>query len=366
MKRTLLGFIKKEFIQSLRDPSMRIILLLTPLIQLGLFGFAISTDIKNVKLAAIFDSQDSVIQHIYEHSIASGWFIPVTSHERNPYKLIKSGDADVVLVEPPEGFTNMLESNDATLQLLIDSTNVTKAQSIETYLKNIIQAVIEKDLKIPSKTIPIIIKSRVLFNPDLDTAIFMVPGIICMLMVITTMILANLAIVREKEMGTFEMLISAPVSRSDIIYGKTIPYIFLGLSNFPLILCVAIFVFKVPMRGSLIVLFTTALAFVCVAVALGSLISTFCKNQQQATLAGFLFIFPMIMLSGLMFPVENMPDSIKWLAFIDPLYHYIGLLRNIMLKGGGTEYVATHMAILIFMAVVTITISLKRFRTTLQ
>jgi ABC-type multidrug transport system permease subunit len=138
-----------------------------------------------------------------------------------------------------------------------------------------------------------------------------------MIMIISTMVLSNVAIVREKEMGTFEMLISAPVSRSEVIYGKTIPYVLLGMSNLPLILGVAIFAFHVPMRGSLLALLIAAFAFVCTAVALGTLISTYCRNQQQATLAGFLFIFPMIMFSGLLFPLENMPDSLRWL-FLRP------------------------------------------------
>jgi ABC-2 type transport system permease protein len=120
------------------------------------------------------------------------------------------------------------------------------------------------------------------------------------------------------------------------------------------------------MRGNLLVLLIAALAFVCTAVALGALISTFCKNQQQATLAGFLFLFPMIMFSGLMFPVENMPSSIQWLASIDPLAHYMGLLRNIMLKGGGTQYVVTHISALVVTAIITVIISLRRFHTTLQ
>jgi ABC-2 type transport system permease protein len=213
---------------------------------------------------------------------------------------------------------------------------------------------------------PIQFDVRVLYNPDLETSVFMVPGTLCMLMIITTMVMTNLALVREKEMGTFEMLISAPVTASEVIFGKTIPYVVLGMSNFPLILAVAVFVFGVPMRGSLLVLFTAAFAFVCAAVAMGTLISTYCQNQQQATLGGFLFMFPMIMFSGLMFPIENMPSCIQWVATIDPLAHYMGLLRNIMLKGGGTNYVVTHIAILAGLAMIIIIASFRRFHTKLQ
>ncbi len=366
MTQTLIGFIKKELIQTLRDPRMRVLLFIMPMIQLGLFGIALSNEIKNVRLAAHFDSNDTVLRQIYDRSIAGGWFIPVKSAEQDPFKLIEGREADAVLVAPPGGFTAALGRGDAHLQLLVNATSVIKAQAIESYLQAIIQTTVKDEMKITQPQPPIKIDSRVLFNPDLKTSIFMVPGTMCMVMIITTMVMANLAIVREKEMGTFEMLISAPVSRTEVILGKTIPYVVLGLSNFPLILAVAVFGFQVPMRGSILVLLIAVFAFVCTAVAVGSLISTYCQNQQQATLAGFLIIFPMIMFSGLMFPVENMPISIQWLSYIDPLYHFMGLMRNIMLKGGGLYYVVIHVGILAALAIVTVLASFRRFHTTLR
>jgi ABC-2 type transport system permease protein len=366
MNRTLIGFIRKELIQTLRDPRMRILLFVLPVIQLTLFGVAISTEVKNIRLAAVFDSRDTVLRDIYERSIASKWFLPAKGIGRDPYTLIEAGEADAVLVPPPGGFTRALGRGNARLQLLVNATNVIQAQSVEGYLQSIIQQTVRDDMKLTPPDLPIQISTRVLFNPALETSIFMVPGVMCMLMIITTMVMANVAIVREKEMGTFEMLISAPVSRSEVIYGKTIPYVLLGMSNLPLILAVAVFVFQVPMRGSLLILMIAAFAFVCTAVALGTLISTYCRNQQQAVLAGFLFIFPMIMFSGLMFPIENMPAVLQWLSYLDPLSHYMGLLRNIMLKGGGASYVATHIAILVLMAVVTVIASFRRFHTTLE
>jgi ABC-2 type transport system permease protein len=269
-------------------------------------------------------------------------------------------------VAPPGGFTRALAREEASLQLLVNATNVIQAQSVEGYLNNIIQQTIRDDLNITLPALPIKMDIRVLFNPDLETSVFMVPGTMCMLMIITTMVMTNIAIVREKEMGTFEMLISAPVSSSEVIYGKTIPYVILGMSNFPLILAVAVFIFHVPMRGSLLVLFSATFVFVCTAVAIGTLISTYCSNQQQASLAGFLVLFPMIMFSGLMFPLENMPTPLRWLAQVDPLAHFMGLLRNIMLKGGETRYTVVHIAFLALIALISIFTSFGRFKTTLQ
>jgi ABC-2 type transport system permease protein len=366
MNKTLIGFIKKELVQTLRDHRMRILLFVMPVIQLTLFGVALSNEVKNIRLAVVFDSKDTVLRDIYERSIAGKWFIPAKSNEQDPFTMIEAHDADAVLVPPPGGFTRALGRGDAKLQLLVNATNVIQAQSIEAYIQNIVQQTVKDDLEITLPTPPIQISTRVLFNPSLDTSVFLVPGVMCMLMLMSTMVLTNMAIVREKEMGTFEMLISAPVSRSEVIYGKTIPYVLLGMSNLPLILGVAVFVFHVPMRGSLIALFIATFAFVCTAVALGTLISSYCKNQQQAALAGFLFNFPMIMFSGMMFPLENMPAALRWLSFFDPLAHFMGLLRNIMLKGGETEYVVTHIVYLAIIAVVCVVASFRRFHTTLE
>lgn len=366
MIRTLIGFIRKELIQTLRDRRMRILLFVMPVIQLTLFGIAISNEVKNIRLAAVIDSKDTVLRNIYDRSLSGKWFIPVKGIEQDPFKIIQSGEADAVLVSPPGGFTRALGRGEAPLQLLVDATNVIAAQSIEGYIRNIVSDTIQDDLHITLPDPPIQFDVRVLFNPDLQTSIFMVPGTMAMVMIITTMVLTNLAIVREKEMGTFEMLISAPVSSSEVIYGKTIPYVILGMSNFPFILAVAIFVFHVPMRGSFLALFTAVFAFVCTAVAIGTLISTWCQNQQQASLAGFLFMFPMIMFSGLMFPLENMPVLLRWISQLDPLAHFMGLLRNIMLKGGEMNYVVHHTAILAGLALVSVIASFRRFKTTLQ
>jgi ABC-2 type transport system permease protein len=374
---TLLGFIKKELLQTVYDPRMKFLLFVMPCVQMTLFGVAISNEVKNIRLAANFDSKDYVLRDVYERAIAGNWFVPANAPAQNndPFKLIQGGQADAVLVAPPGGFTRALGrgapldnrgNQGAQLQLLVDATNVLQAQAVESYLKAIVQQTLKDDLKITQPDPPIRFDVRVLYNPSLETSIFMVPGVMCLLMVMTTMILSMVAIVREKEMGTFEMLISAPVSPSEVIFGKTIPYVVLGMSNLPLILSVAVFAFHVPMRGSFFALVIAAFAFVCTCVSIGTLISTFCKNQQQANLASFLFMFPAIMFSGLLFPLENMPEALKWVAYCDPLSHYLALLRNIMLKGGELHFIVKHVAILSLMAVVGVWASFKRFHTTLQ
>jgi len=279
--RLLGGFLKKEFTQALRDPKMRIILFIVPIIQLILFGVALSTDVKNIKIWVKSDPNDYVLQHIVQHCLSSQWFIP-TDYDPNaePFELLKAGKIDVALIAPPGGLTRALGRGDADLQVLIDATNVIKAQSIESYIKQITEKVVNEDIY-KNKTVkkPIEFVVRVLFNPTLETSYFMVPGVMCLLMCIVTVVLTSTSITREKERGTFEMLISAPVSASEIILGKTIPYVIIGFCDAPFILAVAVLLFGVPMRGSLIVLMIASLSFVCSAVAIGTLISTFAKKS---------------------------------------------------------------------------------------
>jgi len=365
---TLLGFIRKELIQALRDPRMKFILFVTPIVQMTLFGVAISNEVKNIRLAAFYDSKDTVMRDVYERAIKGGWFVPAEASgdvAQRPFDLIRADKADAVLVAQPGGFTRALGRKDAQLQLLVDATNVTQAESVEAYLQQIIADTLAADVGAAPPSPPIRFDVRVLFNPSLDTAIFMVPGVMTMLMVLTTLVLTNIAIVREKELGTFEMLISAPVSKSEVIFGKTLPYVLIGMTNLPLILSVAMFVFHVPMRGSYLTLTLATLAFVCTTVSMGTLISSFCANQQQASMGGFLFMFPAIMFSGLMFPIENMPVAVQWLAYIDPLAHYLSLLRNIMLKGGDPQTTAWHVGVLILLAGLSGVVSFRRFHTTL-
>ena len=161
------------------------------------------------------------------------------------------------------------------------------------------------------------------------------------------------------------MLVSAPTKNWEIILGKTLPYVILGISNIPIILGVAVFVFNVPMKGSFFILLISALIFVCTTVSIGTLISILTKTQQQSMMASFLFLFPAIQLSGLTFPIENMPPFMKVLAYLDPLTYFLELLRNIMLKGGDTEVILSHFVILILMGAFFMTISFKKFKNTL-
>jgi len=368
---TVLGFLKKEFAQVLRDPRMRVILLVIPMMQMMVFGLAISTEVKNIKLGTIYNPNDTVFRRIEERSFSSKWFVPAvgrgTLNQQNadPLEQIRSGRADAVLISPPGGITKAIEQGTGQIQLLIDASNVIRAQSIERYMQSIVNEVIRDEFHIVAST-PIVFDVRILYNPALESAIFMVPGTMAMILCIVTILLTSMSIAKEKEMGTFEMIISAPVKTWEVLLGKTIPFVLIGMINATSIFMIAIVVFKVPMRGHYLHLAIATISFIVTTVSIGTLISTFAKNQQQAMMGGFIFLFISNLLAGIMFPIDNMPLIMKAAAYMNPMTYFVKLLRNIMLKGGSPEIVWTYVGVLLVMALLTVILSYKRFHHTLD
>ncbi len=362
----LIGFMRKEMVQTLRDPRMRILLLVAPVIQLTLFGLAISTEVKNIKLSFVYKPDDVLMRKIEDRSYASGWFIPAPREDNDPFHLIQSGRADAVLLAPEGGLTRALQDGKGRVQLLVDAENIVKAQSAEAYTQAVVNEAVLDQTHMTPPAVPVQFSIRYLYNPEMETSIYMVPGVLCMILVLVTIILTSSSIAREKELGTFEALIASPARPYEILLGKTVPYVVLGMVDMFLVLAVAVFGFQVPMRGPLWMLFISALVFVATTVSLGVLLSSFVKNMQQSAMFGFLFIFPAIQLSGLIYPIENMPWVLKPFAYLDPVQYFVSLLRNIMLKGGDPVLVAEYTGILAIMAVFAIWVSAKRFRQTLN
>lgn len=357
--KTLLGFIKKEFRQTLRDPRMRMLLFIAPCIQLTIFGVALSTEAKNVRLSIVAKPGDTRLHELHRAALSSGWFIPANTESADPFEQIQRDEADAVLVAPAQGFEKNLGRQQGEVQLLINATNVTRAQSIERYLQSILAT------RFPLGS-PLQFDLRVLYNPALRTALFLVPGVMSLLVCLITILLTSMSIAKEKELGTFETLIAAPVKPEEVILGKTVPFVLLGMSNIPLIVLIAMIFFGMPLRGSILLLLASAFVFVCCTVGIGLFISTIAKNQQQSMMGGFVYLFPSVLLSGLVFPVENMPWALRIFSYINPLTYFIELLRNIMLKGGDGRLILFNLLILSAMAVLAITASWQRFKTTLS
>lgn len=366
MNRTLTAFIRKELIQTLRDVRMRVLLFGAPVIQLTIFGFALSTEIKNIKLAAFSRPDDAMFARLAESFYASGWFTrAVYSPGEDPFELIASGRADAALIAPEEGLARSAGRGGGSMQLLVDAANATKARAVEAYAKNVIQAGAVREYGAPGEP-ELKFDVRVLYNPAMESSIFLVPGVMGMLVCLITIILTAMSLAREREMGTFETIVSAPLSNAEILLGKTLPYLLLGLANAALVVTAAYLIFGMPMRGPLWQLALAALALVVNTVSIGTFISTVARSQQQAMLGGFMFLFPAILMSGVMYPVENMPGTIIAAAYLDPLMYFVRLVRNIMLKGGDARVFWTNLGALALMAVFAAGFAYRRFRQTLN
>jgi ABC-2 type transport system permease protein len=366
MNATILGFVRKEVLQTLRDPRMRIVLFAAPILQLTLFGVAISNEVKNIRLAAVFEPRDEVSRHIWERSLSSRWFVPAKTEGSDPFEWVRSGQAEAVFIAPGGTLSKAVERGEGGLQLLINAKNVIRAQAIENYIQAIASRVVEPpNLGAAMRPQPLRFDVRPLYNPTLETSVYMVPGVMSMLVCIATILLTSMGIAREKEMGTLEMLISAPVRPIEVILGKTLPYMMIGMVQIPLIVTAAVLIFGIPLRGPIYLLAGSAVFYVLTTVSVGLLISTLARNQQQAMLGGLLFLFPAILMSGLMFPLENMPLPMWLLAQLNPITHFVALLRNIMLKGGDFVFFLRHTAALAAIGGVLLTVGIRQFRTRL-
>ena len=363
------GFLKKEIVQIFRNPPMVFALLVMPVVQVFLFSYAITNEPKNITIAIESAPNDYLLNRVYEHTLASKWFVKVTSSNKEAFELVKSDTAAVVLRAPTGGLTRGILKGveQPTLQILIDATNVLKAQAVSGYLNSIIISVLAKEMPqqlASDKLRNINFTPRILFNPELNTKFFIVPAIMSMVVTSSILSLICLAIAKEKESGTMETLISSPITKYHLIIGKTLPFILIALFNLIVILTLGVLFFRVPVRGSLWMIFASFAVFSFAMSALGVFVATFCQTQQQALLAVMMVLFLQMMTSGTMFPTETMPWALQLTANVNPLSHFIFLFRNIMLKGGDLSYFFYHLAYLASFGAVFSYLGLKRLKQT--
>lgn len=380
MFKLLYAFVKKELVQALRDPRMRILLFVTPMIQMAIFGLALNNEVRNVKLYTRPMMNDRLLQDIRRNALASGWFVPVKGNEAligDDIDKFINGQLDVALYPPEGGLTQGFERGNGRLESVIDGSDLVRARGINGYVANIVSMAVSARLGRPNDyehlieaqtkpsdafKMPIEFVVRILYNPELSTPFNLVPGVLSMLVCIVTIMLTSMSIAKEKEIGTFETLISSPISVAEVLLGKTIPYLIIGCINLPLVFFIAVAGFNVPMLGSYFWLAVATFFFLVTTVSIGTMLSIITRNQQQAMMGSFIFLMPSILLSGIMFPIENMPVILKFIAAFNPLMYYSILLRNIMLKGGDHWVLFTHISALFLISVVCVTIAFKRFR----
>lgn len=366
MNPTLKAFMKKELRQTLRDVRMRVLLFGAPVIQLTIFGLALSTEIKNIKLAVFSRPDDAAMSRLADGFYASGWFKQAAfSPDEDPLEVIASGRADAALIAPRDGLARDMARGGARPQLLVDASNATKARVTEAYARNIAAAFAAREYGAGPPQ-PVAFDVRVLYNPAMESSLFLVPGVMSMVICLITIILTAMSLTREREIGTFETIVSAPLADHEILLGKTLPFVLLGLAVAALVITAAWLIFGVPVRGPLWQFGLAAVLFVVTTVSIGTCISTIARSQQQAMMGGFMFLFPAILMSGIMYPVENMPAGIIAAAYLNPLMYFMRLLRSIMLKGGDAYVFWTNLGALGLMAAAAAALAYNRFRQTLD
>ena len=376
----ILHMARKEFIQVFQDRRMVAILFVAPVLQLFLFGYAITTDVRNIDLGVMDLDDSSASRELTRAVLNSGYFVfagQLDGDEAIAGALVH-GDADVVLVVP-HGFGNDLaRGQTATVQVLLDGSESNSANLAVGYLGKILlsygDVALERRAALLSArlggrplSLPIVnAETRYRFNPELKSSWFMVPGVLGMIMMIITMLMTSLAITREREIGTMEQLIVTPIQPWQLLAGKMLPFALIGLVDVTLILLAAMGHFGLPLRGSLALLYLAAGVFLFTTLGLGLFISTISHTQQQAMFTSILIMMPAVLLSGFMFPIDNMPRSIQYLTYANPLRYFLIIVRNVILKGCGWNVLAPQFGMLFLLGLILFALASLRFRKTIQ
>jgi len=375
MRERVRHMLAKEFIQALRDPRMRAILFVMPVVQLIVFGYAVTTDVKHVA-TAVYDLDRTVAsRELVSRFTGSGYFdvVEYITEEQRVRELLDRGRVSVVLRMNPGFEGDLAAGRIAQLQMLLDGSDSNTASIVASYAARIVAQYSEQVLlerlerqrgRAPDLTrVPL--ETRAWFNENLESPHFYVPGVVAILVTLITLLLTSMAVVREKEIGTMEQIMVTPIRPVEFILGKTMPFALISFVDVILVTSVGVLWFDLPVRGNpLVLLFSTGL-FLMTTLGVGLVISTFSQTQQQAMMGTFFFHMPAMLLSGFMFPIANMPTVVQWLTYLNPLRYFLVIIRGIFLKGVGVSILWPQMLALFVIGVVTLGLASRRFRKTL-
>ena len=371
--KTILHFIKKEFLQFRRDPKMFAIILLAPVVQLILLGYAANFDVKTVH-TAVLDFNKTEMSRKYIQSIESTGYFTIDYYVDNyeqMTELIDRGKIILGITIEKDFDRNIYRSEPAKVQAILDASDGNSSSIAAGYLagasglfsKNINAEFMEKKGKKISLYNQVSAETRVWFNPELKTRNYMIPGIVGLLLMVVTLILTSLAVVKEKEIGTLEQLIVTPIKPYQMIIGKLVPFAILGFTAVIIVLGAMNVVFSIPVKGSVLFLLAATFIYILSSLGLGLLVSTVSKTQQQAMmLAIFVVMMPMVFLSGFTFPIENMPVIIQYITYIIPLRYFMVIIRGIILKGVGIAELWPELLVLLLMGISILSFSILRFK----
>ena len=343
----------KEFRQVLRDPRMKVTIFVAPVFQILIFGYAATTDVKNIP-TAIYDldntpqSRDIIREFIGSKYFKAKYYI---YDDKQLETLVNESAVNAVIRFNHDFAQKLNNGGNAEIQLILDGTDSSTASVVLSYASSIIRNYSQKErdkrinlMPVKLESIPSVdLRTRVWFNENLKSRFFYLPGVIAMLVTVMTLLLTSMAVVREKEIGTMEQLIVSPLRSTELILGKLIPFAIIAFIDVIFITIVGVLWFKLPIRGSVLLLFGST-------------------TQQEAMMSTFLFIFPANLLSGLIFPIANMPKIVQLITYLNPLRYFVVILRGIFLKGTGLAILWPQILILFFLGVGILSISIWRFK----
>jgi ABC-2 type transport system permease protein len=369
----LFSVVKKEFIHIKRDKPSLVIALLMPVVFVLLFGYAVNTDVETIDMVVLDMDKTEQSRTLIDKFSATRYFEP-TQYVKNTGEIrqaILNDSADVALVIPANFGEKIEKGEKSTTQLIINGVDPTTARTAlqssvmlsRTYVFELIES---SGYDLSGNMDRLDVRTKVWFNPDMESSKFIIPALIGLVMQNITVILTAFSLVREKEHGTIELLIVTPIKSIELIVGKMAPYVIIGTVDFLLALFLGTWWFEVPIQGSLMLLIALGILFVMCALAIGMLISTLADNQAQAMQMALLFLLPSVILSGFMFPREAMPTPIYLAGYTLPVTYFINILRDIILKGTDFTYLIKDTVALCILTAVLLSVSSLSFRKTLE
>lgn len=361
----LLSFVKKEFNHILRDRRTMLVLFGMPVIQLIIFGFAITTEVRNAKIAILDNSKDEMTQLLINRIESTEYFqIERTINKSDQIEsAFKSGKIKLAIVFQPNFQNELLHTNKAQIQIISDATDPNQATTLANYVSAVVMDYQNELMELSKLPLTIETELRMLYNPQLKGAYTSVPGVMGLILLLVSAMMTSISVVREKEFGTMEILLVSPMKPWLVIISKAIPYFILSIVNVVTILLLSATLLDMPIHGSLILLTSVTVLYILCALSLGLLISTVTNSQLAAMLISLVgLMLPVVMLSGYAFPVANMPDILQWIANLSPAKWFIIIIKNVMIKGMGPEGIWKETIVLIVMTTTFILISIKRFK----
>ena len=355
--------VRKEMKQVVRDPKSRPIIFVSPVVQMILLGYAATTDVKDISTMVVDHDQTAESRALVEAYKSTGYFIITkqTDRDADVVAALAKGDVQMGLTIPPDFASDMRSGRGATVQALFDGSDASQATVAQSYSS---QIAARFGAKMVSARVAggVELRSRAWFNPSLESKFFNVPAIMGIQILMICLILTAMAVVREREIGTLDQLLVSPITPTELMLGKTIPVLLIGLFHLLVYTSLTVFQFGVPMKGSFLALLLAALLYILAALALGLLISTVSKTQQEAFMLLILVVLPAVMLSGFVSPIESMPKVFQWLTVINPIRYFLEIVRGVFLKGIGVEQLWPQYLTLTVMSVGTLVMATKRFK----